>query len=304
MPHQPNSIRGSSARPAAGGVLTEARPTRPTRGPGKPAWIAALALIASAAGIAPPVRADDQPPYEKLVAAKAPAFVAVKFVLKTQSRFGSRESESEASGIMIDPQGLVLCSNSSIGGLRFGSATPTNIKVLIGKDTEGLEASFLARDSELDLAWIRIKEPGETPFAFLNLSESATPQVGRRLLAIRRMSKYFDRAVLVSEGLLSGTTQKPRDLLIPSGSLDLQPGLPVFTAEGSVVGVVVIQMPGEDEMEGGYRSMQGLGRDVMGGLILPAAEVLKATNRAKQAAEEDDEEETTSAPGDEDREEE
>ena len=57
-------------------------------------------------------------------------------------------------------------------------------------------------------------------------------------------------------------------------------------------------------MEGGFRSLRGLGRDMMGGLILPAAEVLKATNRAKQAAEEDDEEETASAPGDEAREDE
>ena len=254
-------------------------------------------------------RGDTEADYNRLLDTKSPVYVTVKFILKTQGGFfGNNEDESEAQGIMIDTKGLVLCSNRAFGGgifaRRSGGATPKDMKVLIGDDTEGVDARFLARDSELDLAWISIKEPGETPFAFLNLSESATPQVGRRLLAIRRMSKYFDRAVLVSEGLLSGKTKKPRDLLIPSSSLDLQPGLPVFTAEGSVVGIVVIQMPGEDEMEGGYRSMQGLGRDVMGGLILPAAEVLKATNRAKQAAEEDDEEETTSAPGDEDREEE
>jgi hypothetical protein len=248
-------------------------------------------LIASAPGVAPPVLADEQPRYEELVAAKAPAFVTVKFVLKTQSRFGSRENEAEASGIMIDSQGLVLCSNAAIGGQRFGTATPTGIKVLIGKDTEGLDATFLARDSELDLAWVRIKEPGETPFACLDLSEAATPRLGRPLLAFRRMSKYFDRAILVSTGILAGKTEKPRDLLVPSGGLDLQPGLPVFTPDGLVVGIVVIQMPGEEEMEGNFRSFRGLGRDMMGGLILPAAEVLKATNRAKQAAEEDDDEE-------------
>ncbi|MBN2561140.1 MAG: trypsin-like peptidase domain-containing protein [Phycisphaerae bacterium] len=254
--------------------------------------IAIVAFTAALIGMSDRLLADAQSDYQKLADDKASAFVTVKFVLKMQGGFGDSENEAEITGLMIEPSGLVLCSNTALAGprffRRFGRATPTDIKVLIGDDTEGVEAKLLARDSELDLAWVQIKEPGDKKFTHLDLSKAATPTLGQRLLALRRMGKYFDRAVVISEGRLAGRTKKPRDLFVPGSGLDVEPGLPIFTEDGSVLGIVVMQMPDEEEMESSPMSFFDSGRDMFSGLILPCSEVIKATKRAKQAGEEDE----------------
>jgi hypothetical protein len=258
------------------------------------AWILAPLVLATG-----PALAQEKSDYAAILERVGPAFVTVKFVLKMQGQFGNRESEAEVTGVMIDPSGLVLCGNTRLGSARMarsigGSATPTDIKVLIGDDTEGLEARVLARDSELDLAWVQIKKPGDRKFVSLDLSKSAMPIPGERLLAVRKMAKYFDRALTVSEGRLAGKTHKPRDLLVPSGTLSLETGLPVFTASGDVVGISVLQMPEEDELQS--MALTGIGRDISNGLVLPVAEVVRATARAKEvAAEKGDDDNDTPA---------
>ena len=244
-----------------------------------------ICLTASAS-----LQAEDAADYAKVIEQVTPAFVTVKFVLKMDGQFGKRESEAEITGVMIDPAGLVLCGNTRLGSPRMmrsigGSATPTDMKVLIGDDTDGLEAKVLVRDSELDLAWVKIKKPGDRKFAYVDLARAATPIVGQRLLAIRKMAKYFDRAMTFSEGRLSGKTRKPRELLVPTGTMTLEAGLPVFSTTGEIVGIVVVQMPEDDELQS--MALTGIGRDISNGLILPAAEVAKATARAKEAKEDD-----------------
>ncbi len=260
---------------------------------------------AALCGIPASVGADAPSDYESLVAKRAPVLVTVKFVLKTQGGFGDREEESEITAIMIDAGGLVLCSNTALAGprflQRFSRATPTHIKVLVGEDTEGLDGELVTRDSELDLAWVRIKEPGDRTFAHLDLSSASKPRIGQRLLGLRRMGKYFGRAVVVSEGRLGGQAAKPRNLYVPVGGLDVSVGLPVFTVDGTVLGVVVVQMPEHGELENNPRSFMDAGRDMFGGLILPAGDVLKATRRAMEADEDDDSdpEENADQPADE-----
>lgn len=267
--------------------------------------ILASFCLAALLGSVPVKAAPAEAPisFEDLMADKSPPLVTVKFVLKIKmgGMFGSQgdqESENEITGVMIDPKGLVLCSNTQMGGFtgmmrlfmgRAGrdiSAKPTELKVLIGDDTEGLEAEFLARDTELDLAWIRIKEPGERKFACVDFAKSAKPRIGDQLFMVRRMDKYFDRSVVVAEGRLGGVTHKPRELYIPSTDMSANWGMPIYNAQGRVIGVLILQMPDEDASTGNPMSMLGRMssfRD-MGSLILPASEVVKATRRALATA--------------------
>src|SRR5262245_27797246 len=111
--------------------------TRPTT------FAALLALMI--AGIA---RADEpKGAAAKLVADKSPALVTIKFVLKIKFGGHEQENENEITGIMLDAKGLILCSSQQIGGISpvmqraaaaqgMGdiSATPTDVKVLIGDD--------------------------------------------------------------------------------------------------------------------------------------------------------------------------
>ena len=265
---------------------------------------AVLAAMLAAVASVPAQAAERTAEYEAMLSEKAPTLVTIKFLLKIKGGFmGEQESESEATGIMIDPNGLVLCSNTLLGGFsslfsRFGggrmSVTPTDIKVLVGDDTEGVEAELLARDTELDLAWIQIKEPSDKGYAHVDFTQSAKPKIGQRALCVKRMGKYFDHVPAVGEGHIAGLAIKPRDLYVPSTNLGGAIGLPVYTAKGQVIGVLVTQMPDPEEMEMNPTAMFGNPlsfRDMFAGLILPAEQIVKATKRARESAKEADEEE-------------
>ncbi|MEE8526437.1 MAG: serine protease [Thermoanaerobaculia bacterium] len=265
-----------------------------------PALLLALVLAA-------PAGAGDAGPYTSLLA-EAEALVTVKFVLnvKMQGMSADREIESEIACLLIDAEGLILCSNTELGGyvglmsrMAGGggfnvSATPKEIKVVVGDATEGLSATLLVRDSDRDLAWLRLAEELEEPLPFLDLSRSAELEVGDAFYRLRRMDKFFGRAPMVEEGIIAAVTDKPRKLLVPSSPAAAGSGLPVFTADGRVVGVTVVQMPSlEDAATATQGGMGFLGaaaqmQDMVGGLILPVADVVKATRLAREIAAEDD----------------
>jgi hypothetical protein len=248
-----------------------------------------LGLLVAGASLVPLSAADDGGAYAKLLAEKTPPLVTIKYVLKMKSRFGDDESERETTGLLISADGWVLCSDTSLGGGRWlrragGTSTPTDIKILVGDDIEGRDATLVARDSELDLVWMRIEEPGAEPFPFLDLTQATTPKVGDRLYMVARLGRYFDRTPVIRADRIGGIASKPRTLYVPSegaGAL----GLPVFAADGELIGIVVSQMPDPEEMDAGG------GGDFGAALILPAAKVDEATGRAKQVAASDEDDE-------------
>lgn len=248
------------------------------------------------------VRADEGAMLRDAATKFAAPFVTIKFVLKMEGQFGDRENETEATGVMIEPDGLVLASSSQLGTPRFmrqfGNARPTDLKVLIGDDTEGLPATVMARDTELDLAWVKLKEPSKKKLEYMDLTKSGKPQVGDSLVFLRRMGKYFDRAVTVGQFRVAGKTTKPRELIVPGGGASLEPGLPAFTSQGEVVGFVVLQLPDAEELESNFGAFAGLGRDIGSGLILPTADVIRATERAKRGEIKGDAEEAAAAKSD------
>ncbi len=246
-----------------------------------------LALTPAALAAAPtssPAALDD---WSKLLADRAPSLVTVKFVLKIEP--GSTEQETEISAVVIDSKGLILCSNIQTGGfppiiqarMAGTTATPINIKVLAGDDTEGLSAKLLARDSELDLAWIQVDDPNAKPFTAVDFAKNATPGIGDTLLTVTRMGKFFDRASVIQTTRLGGTTKKPRRLYIPAdNAISQELGAPVFSGDGTVVGITALQLPEAEDVEGG----SGGAREYMSAVILPAADVVKATKRALETA--------------------
>jgi S1-C subfamily serine protease len=256
------------------------------------AALVALAGIASlsVATLVTPAPAAGQTAHEghisvsEMVTKRSPAIVSVKFVLKGEMG----DMESECQGVIVEADGLVLVSNIQIGGLaaRFGggSVTPTELKILIGDDTQGVDASIIARDSELGLAWLKIKEP-KGPYAFIDFSASKDPALGDGLFVLGQMGKFFDRVPVAMTGNVAAVTSKPRKLFIPSVTLSpAEFGLPVFDGAGNPVGVVTVILPEDDELQG-PGGMERILRGVQGGkMILPGAEVVSATQKAKETA--------------------
>ena len=277
-------------------------------------WLttAGLAFIAAIAALlpAPPLHAGDDP--YRLLAGRAPALADVRFVLKIKLEGGGadREIEGETTCPLIDDRGLVLCSNTELGGyvnlmsqMMGGargfnvSAAPREIRVVIGEH-EGKSARLLARDTDRDLAWVQVDDfAGTEDVAFLDFADSAELGPGDKFYRLRRMDRFFGAAPVVTEGIVAAVISKPRRLLVPSVPMSGGFGLPMFTADGRLVGISVIQMPAAEDQAGGFSGgMSFLGsaakfQDMVGGLILPAAEVVKATRLAREVFPEDEEDE-------------
>lgn len=266
------------------------------------AFLPALALACAALLSPASLRAAESPAeidYAKFVADKSGPVVAVKFLLKMGGPFGGdEEQETEVSGIVIDPSGLVLCSNNDMGGFMgmmsrmmgaMGhespevSVVPKDIRVLVGNDPTEIPATLVARDTELDLAWIRVKDPGDRKFAHVDLSASVSPALGARVISVFRMDKYFDREPIFGEARIVGEVKKPRRLFVPMGAIS-QSAMAVHSADGALVGVTILQAP---DFEPGMNPMSFAESMQSGVLILPAEEVKKATDRALSSEEEE-----------------
>ncbi|MGH7132786.1 MAG: trypsin-like peptidase domain-containing protein, partial [Phycisphaerales bacterium] len=221
---------------------------------------ATIALSAGFVAVRPAAAADVS--YDQLATDRGPAIVGLKFLLKVNAPAemgGPREIQREVTGLMIEKNGLVLCANSAVGGNQADlppgvTVTPAEMKVLIGEDSEGAAAKVIARDSELDLAWIRIDKPSDKGYTSVDLKQHPAAKLGDRLLFIDRMGNYYDRAIFVGEVKVSAMLKKPRNLIQPGG-LIFSLCTPVFAADGQFAGVTV---------------RQGLGRDEMGGAVSQA----------------------------------
>lgn len=241
-------------------------------------------------------RAADKPEYAELIKNQSSSLVTIRYVLTLSAAQGEIEREQEATGVIVDPQGLILASNIRMGdverilrlraqGRPLGISTKVkDIRVLIGDDTVGAEADFVARDSELDLAWLRLKDPREAPYPHTDFDRKAVPELGDRVLGLRRLGKYFDHVVVVGDGHVAGIINKPRRLYKLSGDAGDGIGLPVYSPEGRIYGFSVIQLPNLDDIGGDFAAsiggMQEL-QTLAEGLILPIDEVIQATERAK-----------------------
>jgi len=245
------------------------------------------ALAAPKPGPAPKAASKalaQRPEWQKLITAHGNAVVRLKYILKVKTpKQGDQSAESEAVGLMIDRGGLVLVSNARLGGLSAAarkvasgySASASDLKVLIGDDTEGLPAQLIARDSELDLAWVQIKDAAGKTFASVDLAGEAQPFPGDTLLLLERTSNFLGRSVFADDIHAVGTTDRPRNLLLVTG-LGNSSVAPVFSVSGQFLGVTVNQFPDEPE------SRMHVG--VTPGLVLPVHDLSLATRRARDQA--------------------
>lgn len=250
-----------------------------------PSLCGLIAVCSLLAALLPPsAEASPEAPLKKLLVERNAALVNVKFTVKVAGGgAGPRDVEGEVGGVLVDPTGLVLTSNARMGGLTKG-ASPLDIKVLIGDDEDGQEASIVTRDTELDLVWIRLKKAPAKPLPFVDLDQSVKATLGMKLLAVRQMSKYFGREPVVSESQVGAVTHTPRSYIVPGTQLATGAnmlGAPVFSEDGKLVGVLVVPVVDEGQ---GARLAPVAAADVNYGLVLPASEVAKATKLAREVA--------------------
>lgn len=249
----------------------------------------------------PPVARRIVNPYQDL-RRHARSLVTVRFVVRVQMPGVDRQVESEIDCLLIGDDGLVLCSNTELGGYfsvlarmmgrsdQAISSSPQDLRVVLEGGNEALAADLVARDSDRDLAWLLIRHlPDDAELHPLDFGHSAEPEIGRTFYQLRLMDPFFGSEPVVSEGVVAAITERPRRLIVPGHPTAGYLGTPVFTADGRLLGIVVAQVPGNDEsravMSLGQRSLPGQSGkedDMVGGVILPAADVARATELARE----------------------
>lgn len=275
----------------------------------KSAIAAGLAVLVLSGGVA---RADeDAAKLQSLVDRVAPMVVTVKAVLKTEMNFGgqSRDSESrlEMQGIIVSKSGLVMVSNTPFSpgrlmGMIGGDgpsikATPSDIKVVFEQEEKEYSAFLAATDTKLDLAFLKIEDLGDRKLMPVEFTNGVTATVGQPMVSISRMPKGYDYAPFFRTGRISGMISKPRKAWMLDGSIS-DVGMPIFTLNGEVVGVLTTIESGAKNESAGDSMGFGMMMQMMGGrgllrtFIVPAAVVngiigqaeLRATTQAAERA--------------------
>lgn len=219
----------------------------------------------------------DRNQFEKLLELAEHAIVTVKYVSKTSYGEETDESDEEFYAVMIEPTGLVLCSASQMSSGWGGQTVPKDIKILLGDDTEGVEARVLAKDSELDLLWLQIKNPDKKGYSCIKLDRPATTRLGDWIYSIEKKGKYYDRAAIISEDRVGGILKKPRDLVAPSRGVFSDIGMPVFAANGGLVGMFVMHSSDSGALDAGESEWSDTEY-----MVLPTEALIKATEQAKK----------------------
>lgn len=235
----------------------------------------------------------------------ADALVTVRFIVKVQMPRMDREVESEITCLAIDGEGLILCSATELGEyfavmtrLMGGSdasvsATPTDLQVTTADGAE-YAADLVARDSDRDLAWVMLRDvAAESELSHVDFAANAKPEIGGPLYVLRRLGPYFGDVPAVSDAYVAAVVDQPRRLIVSSRS-DLRLGTPAFAEDGRLLGFVVAQVPGNDDSRAVARlrnrplpGQWGVQNDMLAGVILPAADIVKATELARQVWAED-----------------
>jgi hypothetical protein len=231
---------------------------------------------------------------------RSAALVTVKYVLHVNMG-GTRgnqeqETENELTCSMIRADGLMVCSNNQLGGFinmvarisgQFGktmSATPKNLEVIVDSHEQAFDAEIMAVDTELDIAWIQITDTRDTSFSFVDFTTGATADIGDSVITLRRTGNHFGRTLVVGRNHVGGITDKPRKLYILESAFTNGAGLPGFDGNGKVIGLIVTQFPEAADNTGASMGFMGSGmaniQESMSGVILPAKEITKATQRA------------------------
>jgi len=218
------------------------------------------------------------------------AVVTATVVLKMRSSYGGETQEEEESNqvtaTVVDPSGLAVLSLYTVDpthawksmmedrpDFKF-EAEVTDIRVRWADGKEA-PAKVVLRDNDLDVAVIRPVEKLAEAAVAVDLADSATPEILDQVFVLGRLGEVANRAAAVSLDRIEAVVQKPRTMYLAAlhSQTTGEPGCPVFSLDGKVIGLIVMRvMPSAAGSAGG--------RGDWTPVILPAADVLEVVKQA------------------------
>jgi S1-C subfamily serine protease len=213
--------------------------------------------------------------------------VPVKFVMSVSGAGNEQQQEGQTQGTIVSADGLILVPGRVVsidlgafarpGAKGMGGMTPTmksgQFRVRLAGSDEWVPADLVTRDTELGLAWLRVRNPhGMLPF--VDFTGADKIGVGTELFTVMRTSDQFGSVPTVRVGYVLGETTVPRPMLLVDGA----PGV-AFDADGKPAGFVDVDLAG---MARSRANSGGIGMD-LGDMVfsmIPADRVGRVTARA------------------------
>jgi S1-C subfamily serine protease len=209
-------------------------------------------------------------------------------VIEMSGSGDKRETKSQSTGVIIDPLGLVITSLAASNPVEMterlmgdDSSMQMTSKVIDAKirlsDNTEVPVDVVLRDRDLDMVFLRPKKAPDQPFKYIDLSQSAAPQLMDQTLTFARLGQIANRSISISLNRISAIVTKPRLCYVVSSIDNL--GCPAFTTDGKIVGIALLRTsPGHDDSSGSSIY------DKMLPVILPSAAIQTAAAQAKTAA--------------------
>jgi len=210
--------------------------------------------------------------HKQLLEKVASSIVTVRVVMKYEFKSGDESETSEQKfsmqGAIVSSDGLILLSAMPLTaeslkqmmGIeaeqeeRFDfKLTPQSFKVIFGTESKEYEATLVATDSQLGLAFLKIKDLEGRVLNPIQFKDTPLT-IGQELYTVSRLPKGFDYAPYFSSGRVIGEVSKPRRAFLMEGNIS-ELGLPVYTLTGEAVGVAVLMGHGlkqDDESDFGF----------------------------------------------------
>jgi len=201
-----------------------------------------------------------------------------------------KETKSEATGTVVDASGLIVTSlaaidrgsvvdgktiNTPSGPIKLKSTTEIKeVKIIMPDGTE-IPGDLVMKDPDLGLGFIKVrgdsKEAQGVTFHSIDLADSAPGTMLDDCIGLGRLDENLNREASIITTEISGITTKPRTFYRVMTDAT---GCPIFLSSGKLLGISVMRKPRGD-IEGGAMQLSPV--------VLPAADVAKVAEQAKNA---------------------
>jgi hypothetical protein len=276
------------------------------------------AILLSLLAVAAPALADDLANAgRELLSKNVSALVTVHLVVETNmAMFGQdrkQESKSEVQGTVIDADGLTVIGlmaveqdlssrlQAMIGGgdedsaefrKQFGVKNAIkSVKIAYKEGAPETPATIALRDKNVGLAFLRPAEKLSEPAAAISLASDAKAAMLDEIFVLSRMGVQGGYGPRIAIERIASVIEKPR-LSYVFGSMG-NPGIPAFTRDGRLLGIVGMRKAAKSDNTGGgaFGILSSLNENAVTDLIgmpciIPAAEVAESAKQASEAKQE------------------
>ena len=191
------------------------------------------------------------------------AVVAVNFIVETRLMREVREVSGRELGVVVGPDLVML--NGSLVDVSTTGAQPHSFRVRFEGGSERA-ATYVGRDEFMNIAFLRLDEPAPPGIRPLRFERSPKLRVGDPVYTIGLLPETLEPMVRLEGGQIIAAVQHPKAFLITDLPTEGTIGGPVFTANGTLAGV--LSSMGEDGPS--FASGYGGDGDLAYGLLLDA----------------------------------